>query len=177
MPSTTQKDRGKTPVATPTERRRNSRFHFSATVDAIDTKSDLKVSGRTGDLGLGGCYVDTLNPFPVGTETKIRIFRGNETFEARAKVVYSLNGMGMGLAFTSIDPKQMQLFQKWLPEANAETAAVPDPPPVHDEPAATAPAEQTQPMENSVLSDLISTLMRKEILTEEEGKEFLRRLT
>jgi hypothetical protein len=175
MASTKQKDRSSTPVSTPTDRRRNARFPFSATVDAIDTKSDLKVSGRTGGLGLGGCYVDTLNPFPMGTEAKIRIYRGNETFEARAKVVYSLNGMGMGLAFTSIDPKQLHLFQKWLPEMDAQPAALPDIL-VQDEPTA-APAEQIQASENSVLSDLIAALMRKEILREEEGKEFLRRLS
>ena len=92
-------------IAVPVERRRNLRFPFSATVEAVDNKSGTKVIGRTSDLSLGGCYIDSLSPFPVGTETKIRILRNNETFDAQAKVVYSMMGMGMGLAFVSAQPK------------------------------------------------------------------------
>jgi len=91
------------------ERRRNLRFAFTATVEAIETKTGTKVIGRTSDLSLGGCYVDTLSPFPVGTEAKIRIMRDTETFEAQVKVVYSSIGMGMGLAFVSAQPKQVRL--------------------------------------------------------------------
>src|SRR6202040_2477750 len=40
-------------MAVPVERRRNLRFPFSATVEAVDNKSGTKVIGRTSDLGLG----------------------------------------------------------------------------------------------------------------------------
>src|ERR1700722_13101988 len=109
-------------TAVPVERRRNLRFPFSATVEAVDNKSGTKVIGRTSDLSLGGCYIDSLSPFPVGTETKIRILRNNETFDAQAKVVYSMMGMGMGLAFVSAQPKQVRLFQKWLQEISGHAA-------------------------------------------------------
>jgi len=84
--------------------------------------------GRTSDLGLGGCYVDTLSPFPVGTEAKIRILREKETFEAQVKVVYSLIGMGMGLAFVSAQAKQIRLFQRWLLELSGKSVPVEDAP-------------------------------------------------
>src|SRR5579863_1057705 len=99
MSSTDQSEANKAVAADPSERRRNVRFPFTAALEAVESKSGTKVSGRTSDLSLGGCYVDTLSPFPVGTEAKIRILREKESFEANAKVVYSAIGMGMGLAF------------------------------------------------------------------------------
>jgi PilZ domain len=108
---------------------------------AVQNKSGTKVIGRTSDLGLGGCYVDTLSPFPVGTEAKIKILRDNESFDAQAKVVYSLMGMGMGLAFVSALPKQVRVFQRWLQEISGQ-------PPLAEEthpPSASdaSPAQQT----------------------------------
>ena len=173
MSSANQTESNNPAVSSPTERRRNLRFPFSATVEAIDTKSGTKVTGRTSDLGLGGCYDDTLSPFPVGTETKLRIIRETETFEAQAKVVYSLIGMGMGLAFVSAQPKQVRLFQRWLQEISGQPAPAPDP---AQDKTETAPAEKTQTLKNFVLSDLIMTLMQKKVLTEAEGKDLLRNL-
>jgi hypothetical protein len=161
-------------VASPVERRRNLRFPFSAAVEAVEIKSGAKVTGRTSDLGLGGCYVDTLNPLPVGTEAKIRILRENESFEAEARVIYSQIGMGMGFAFVSAQPNQVQLFQRWLQEISGQPVAAPETP-AQGTPS-TAPAQESQTLKNAVLSDLIMTLMKKKVLTESEGKDLLRNL-
>ncbi|HLJ24272.1 MAG TPA: PilZ domain-containing protein [Candidatus Acidoferrales bacterium] len=157
------------------ERRRNLRFPFTATVEAVETKSGTKIVARTSDLSLGGCYIDTLSPFPVGSEVQIRISRNKETFEAQAKVVYSMIGMGMGVAFLSAQPKQVRLFQRWLLEISGKGG----PPAEADikESDENAPAGNTQAlMKSGVLSDLIMTLMKKKVLTEAEGKEMLRKL-
>jgi hypothetical protein len=174
MSSANKPESNNAAVAGLPERRRNLRFPFSATVEAIETKSGTKVIGRTSDLGLGGCYVDTLSPFPVGTEAKFRILRENETFEAQVKVVYSLIGMGMGVAFVSAQPKQVRLFQRWLLEISGQP--VPEDGPEMQEVSEPAKAEQTQTLKNVVLSDLIMTLMQKKVLTETEGKDLLRKL-
>lgn len=161
--------------AAPAERRRNLRFPFSATVEAVDLKSGAKVTGRTSDLGLGGCYVDAMSTFPTGTEVKIRIVRDAETFEAQARVIYSQTGMGMGLAFVSAQPKQIRLFQRWVLEISGKAKAAPKET-AHPEEPEPAPAHRSQTLGNVVLSDLIVTLMQKKILTEREGKELLRKL-
>src|SRR5580692_11140751 len=153
MSSTNPTDSNNAAVASPSERRRNLRFQFSATVEAVESKSGTKVVGRTSDLGLGGCYVDTLSPFPVGTEAKIRILRENESFEAQVRVVYSLIGMGMGLAFVSAQPKQVRLFQRWLLEISGK--AVPAKETSEQVEVETSAAEKTQTLKNVVLSDLI----------------------
>jgi PilZ domain len=168
MSSADQGDSSNAAVASPVERRRNLRFPFSATVEAVETKSGTKVTGRTTDLGLGGCYVDTLSPFPVGTEAKIRIMRESETFEAQARVVYSLMGMGMGMAFVSAQPKQVRLFQRWVQEISGQGAP--------QQAAEVKRVEQTQTLQNVVLSDLILTLIQKKVLTEREGKDLLHKL-
>lgn len=170
MSSADQSDSSNAAVSSPAERRRNLRFPFSATVEAVETKSGTKVIGRTTDLGLGGCYVDTLSPLPVGAEAKIRIMRENETFEAQARVVYSLMGMGMGLAFVAAQPKQVRLFQRWVQEISGQAA------PADQQEAEAKKAEQTQTLQNVVLSDLIVTLMQKKVLTEREGKDLLHKL-
>ena len=174
MSSADQTESNNAAVSSPTERRHHLRFPFSATVEAVEIKSGTKITGRTSDLGLGGCYVDTLSPFPVGTETKIRILRENESFEAHAKVVYSLIGMGMGLAFVSAQAKQIRLFQRWLQEISGQPVSTEDGP--SQQASETAPAEKTQTLKNVVLSDLIMTLMQKKVLTEREGKDLLRKL-
>jgi PilZ domain len=157
------------------ERRRNLRFPFTATVEAVETKSGTKIVARTSDLSLGGCYIDTLSPFPIGSEVTIRILRNKETFEAQSKVVYSMIGMGMGLAFTSAQPKQVRLFQRWLLEISGQGGPPPETAP--EESAENARSENTQSlMKSGVLSELIMTLMKKKVLTEVEGKEMLRKL-
>jgi hypothetical protein len=154
------------------ERRRNLRFAFTATLEAIENKTGTKVVGRTSDLSLGGCYVDTLSPFPMGTEAIVRIQKGNVTFEAQAKVIFSANGMGMGLAFVSAQPKQVRIFQRWLLEISGQSI------PAEDSKVAPelASLDGTQTTKNVVLSDLIMTLMHKNVLTHVEGKDLIRKL-
>src|ERR1700757_3567226 len=84
------------------ERRQGIRYPFIADVEVIEIPSNTRVAGRSSDLGLGGCYVDTLSPLAVGDETKVRITRGLHTFEAVASVAYAHVSMGMGLTFTKI---------------------------------------------------------------------------
>ena len=105
------------------ERRRHLRIPFTASIEVVESKSGARVSGRTSDLGLGGCYLDTLSSFPAGSEVLVRITRGEDVFEAQAKVVYDQLGMGMGLAFVSSTPKSAQLFQEWLLEITAKAPA------------------------------------------------------
>jgi hypothetical protein len=109
-------------VQTGSERRRHSRFPLTASIKVIESKSGVGITGRTNDLGLGGCYVDCMNSFPVGADVLVRIMRGEDLFETQAKVAYSQIGMGMGLEFVSTVPAHRQLLQKWLSEISREAA-------------------------------------------------------
>lgn len=92
------------------------RCAFVASAEVTEPSSDTRISARTSELGLGGCYVETLNPLAEGTLVHLRILRDQGVFEAEAKVVYSQSSFGMGLAFTKMDPKQRVLLEDWLAE-------------------------------------------------------------
>jgi PilZ domain len=155
------------------DRRTNARYTFSASAEAVHLAADTRLNGRVSDLSRGGCYVDTINPFPVGAEIKIRIVKDNATFVAQATVLYSTSGMGMGLAFTEIDPERQRVLDGWLAELSGEARravkVLEDEVPVMA--AASAGHEQRY-----VLNELIVLLIRKQVLTDAEGKALLKKL-
>ena len=67
-------------------------------------------------MGLGGCYIDSLNPYPTRTLVKLGIVRDQGVIETEAKVVYCDPRFGMGLAFARIKPEQPSLLKAWLTE-------------------------------------------------------------
>jgi hypothetical protein len=87
-----------------------------ASAEVVDQGSDAKLSARTSEVGLGGCYVDAFNPFPEGTLVILRILRDQGVFEAKGKVVYCHPSSGMGVAFTEMAPAQRLLLEDWLAE-------------------------------------------------------------
>ena len=155
--------------ADPAERRQFVRYSFTATLEATEPSSETKINGRTADLSEGGCYADTITPLPAGTILKVRISRGNRAFESQAAVVYAVAGMGMGLRFESIDPRQGVILKRWLGELRGETL-------VDAEEEKEEPPVCAGPQNNSVLNELIGELMRKGVLDDSMGREMLQRL-
>lgn len=119
--------------------------------------------------------MDTINPFPMGAEVRIRISKGNLTFVAPAKVMYAAAGMGMGLMFTKIEPDRLQVLQEWLRELSGESPSAPS--------EMSEQSEQNHHTGNAnsneqqyVLNELIIALMRKQILSDAEGKAMRKKL-
>lgn len=100
----------------PAKKRAARRCPFVASAEVTELSSEINISARTSELAVGGCYIETLNPFPEGTLVKVRILRDQGVFEAKAKVVYSHSNSGMGLAFGEMLPKQRLLLEDWLAE-------------------------------------------------------------
>src|SRR6267154_446450 len=50
------------------ERREAPRRPFTASAEETDLASGARLSARVFELSLKGCYLDTLNPFPKGTQ-------------------------------------------------------------------------------------------------------------
>ncbi|MBS1839814.1 MAG: PilZ domain-containing protein [Acidobacteria bacterium] len=100
----------------PAKKRAVRRCAFVASVEVTDITSGTKLSARTSEIGMGGCYLDVLNPFPVGTELDLRILRDQGVLSVKAKVVYCDPKFGMGVAFTEIAAKDKALLESWLAE-------------------------------------------------------------
>jgi len=100
----------------PARRRSVRRCPLVASAEVTELRSGAQLSARTSELGLGGCYVDALNPFPEETLVGLRIVRDQGVFETHAKVVYCDPSFGMGLAFTEMMPDQRSVLEAWLAE-------------------------------------------------------------
>jgi hypothetical protein len=100
----------------PAKRRSVRRCPFVASAEVTELSSGTLLSGRTSELGLGGCYVDSLNPFPEGTFVGLKVLRDQGVFETKAKVVYCDASFGMGMAFTDMARDQRSLLEAWLTE-------------------------------------------------------------
>lgn len=96
------------------EHRREPRHAFFASVELLESKLDMRVNARTGDLSLHGCYVDTMNPFPAGSAVRVTITHMEEKFTAIGKVAHSKPNVGMGISFTEMASEQRATLMKWL---------------------------------------------------------------
>lgn len=99
-----------------TQRRAAKRCAMVASAEVTDIDSNTRLSARTSEIAIGGCYVDAMNPFPVGTNVSVRIVRDQGAFEAKGKIVYCDSTMGMGVAFTEMAPAHRLMLEEWLAE-------------------------------------------------------------
>jgi hypothetical protein len=154
------------------ERRRVVRYPFTAAAEVTDLRSETRVTGRSSDLGLGGCYIDILSPFGAGCEVHVRLEREQHVFEAAATVTYAQFSMGMGLAFTEVKPEYQAVLQAWvadlggkdLPKSSATAGA-----PESEIRSTVLDLQQT-------LNELINLMVRKRVITEDEGTALLRQV-
>jgi len=156
------------------EPRRHVRYPFTATVEAVESKSQTQIQGRTRDLSREGCYVDTISPFPAGSVVKLRLTKEMRSFEAQAEVVYSLVGMGMGVKFTDADAEQLVTVEKWVGELSGELLPRPELPGSSDQSCAQ---ERPGNEEYHFLNELVMELMRQGVLSKAKGNAMLQKLS
>jgi PilZ domain len=156
------------------ERRGSARYGFTATAEVVDMRSRTRMNTRISDLSMEGCYVDTNAPFPIRTKVRIRVSASKKTFETQGVVVYSLPNMGMGIAFDQPEPPQAAILKSWIDELSGAVPVAFEPID-SDAPASTEFAHKDAQLH--VLQELITALMRKNTLTETEGKALLQHLS
>lgn len=96
------------------ERRRAPRYQFIADAEVCELDSGTKLKAKTGDLSLGGCFLDMLNPSPEGTEIRVTVFRGTTSFVGLGRVVFVFPNLGMGVVFTTVATDQLATLEEWL---------------------------------------------------------------
>ena len=151
---------------TPSEERRCAkRTAFVAPVELIDVRSGSRIKARIADLSLHGCYVDTLNPLPVGSAVRLQIQKDDETFDVLAKVSSQHQGSGMGLEFRDTAPEQRAMLRSWLADrgqAGFRSAR------------SSTKTGQSDDANQVYAIRLINALVRKGMLTKSEATELLR---
>lgn len=151
------------------ERRRADRHIFTASAEVVDLSSGARFSTRTTDLGPGGCFMDTLVPLPVGARVHVGVRKGKTQLDTNGVVVYSQSGLGMGIAFDSLDQPQRDALESWLVEITGSRAIV-----FRD--VVTPKQEQsTTPRgpDHVTIERLIRLLVSKGLITQAEGASVL----
>lgn len=88
------------------ERRKMRRLTFTASVDVMDLATRETFNLRMTDIGLGGCFLDTIFPFSVGARVCVTLSLQLIEFKANGRVVYSQPQVGMGIAFDELNADQ-----------------------------------------------------------------------
>lgn len=149
------------------DRRGADRHIFTAAAEVVDLATGARFSTRTTDLGPGGCFVDTLSPLPVGSQVHVSVHKGQTQFRSEGTVVYSQDGLGMGIEFESLDATQRQALETWLKELTGGRYI----------PAVDLRQEKRAPKVSSgdraTVIRLIQLLIGKGVLTEAEGASIL----
>ncbi len=101
------------------EQREVPRYTLIASIELREPTTDTRISGRISEISRKGCYVDVLITLPQGTVLDVRISRDLGVFEAKGKIVYVHEGMGMGVAFLDTPPEQLKILDSWLAEISS----------------------------------------------------------
>ena len=150
----------------PSERRNGARAPFIAPIDMVEMCTGSHIQARTSDLSLQGCYVDTLNPLPIGAAVRLQIQRAGMILDVLANVSSRHAGSGMGLVFGEITEAQRAVLESWLGELGL-------PPRMLFE-NAFPPPKQALPADADCAARLVQVLLRKGVLSQSEAMEVLR---
>ena len=96
--------------------RSNPRFLFIAEAEVAEVGNGQGFVARISELSTLGCYVDTVNPFPVDTVLRIRIRYGCSTCDLSGIVIYTHSGFGMGVRFGESKQENRVMLDSWLDE-------------------------------------------------------------
>jgi PilZ domain len=107
-------------------RRTNPRFPFSADAE-ITLHDGNELRAKLSEISLRGCYIDALEPVPVGTQMHIAICDGISRCEVDGKVIYNHAGsgfgvFGMGVVFADASAQRNTTIAAWLNELAAQAA-------------------------------------------------------
>src|SRR5271169_865287 len=96
------------------ERRRTPRYPFTGAVEMRKGTSEDKITAKVSELSLNGCFVETEDPYPIGTGLTVKVYTPTEFFEGQASVIYVEEKAGMGLMFRETKPYYLAVLRKWL---------------------------------------------------------------
>src|SRR5258708_17028234 len=82
-------------------------------------RTGSRIRARTSDLSMQGCYIDTLNPLPIGAAVRVQIHRSEQVLDVLGTVSSRHVGSGMGLVFADMPPAQRDVVTNWLKRSAA----------------------------------------------------------
>jgi hypothetical protein len=104
------------------DRRSAPRFKVRVPVEIEVEGGASPIRGATADLSAGGCYIETMFPFPLGTTLDLKL-RLENTLLIVATVVTCDPQVGNGIKFEKMLPEDLEELLKYLeaPERSGES--------------------------------------------------------
>jgi len=96
------------------ERRKYVRLKCLISVELYPDGQSAKIWGKAVDVSVGGCFVEMSIPLREGTKLKIVLWVKDEKLQAKATVVSSRPGFGVGIQFQEISPEDAQRLKQFL---------------------------------------------------------------
>jgi len=157
-------------AATMEDRRQHKRHALSATAEVVDMASGARLNTRVADMNKGGCYLDMLNPLPIGFNVRVRIRSDGAELTCVAVVRDSQPGMGMGVSFKDLDDAQKALIERWIEKLGSPELANPSPSLVSE----NAKPDRSPDQADALAIRLIDLLHKKGLLSSNEVTSLLR---
>jgi c-di-GMP-binding flagellar brake protein YcgR len=98
---------------TDSERRKSPRLKVHVPIEIEVEGGTGPIRGATADLSAGGCYIETMFAFPVGTTLDLKLQLEN-TLLVTATVVTSDPQVGNGIRFDRMLPEDLEELQSYL---------------------------------------------------------------
>jgi len=98
------------------DRRQHARVKVSVPVEIQTVASGSPIRGATADLSLSGCYIETIFPFPIGTNLDLQLSIETTVLFA-ATVVTCDPQVGNGIRFIRMLPEDREAIEAFLEAA------------------------------------------------------------
>jgi len=105
------------------ERRQYRRVKTSVQVEIHQEGSESVIRGATSDISPGGCYIESIFPFPVGTTLDLKLTLEEDTLLVQSRVVTCDPQVGNGISFDRMLPEDREQLQKYLESLEAEKSS------------------------------------------------------
>jgi hypothetical protein len=96
------------------ERRRHPRYKVPVALELKEFTGSSQLQARCMDISLGGCYVETLLPFPLETVLNAGLWVEGERIGVTAVVRTSDGNVGMGIEFVNLTSHQQSRLEQFL---------------------------------------------------------------
>ena len=113
--------------AKPPDRRRYPRLKCQLPTEIRPAHSSFPMQGETTDVSLGGCYVATMFPMPVGTTIDFRCWVAATPIACKAIVRTADPGVGNGIEFLDLDGLSRTVLARHLDSLQANHAEINEP--------------------------------------------------
>ncbi|HEX8814674.1 MAG TPA: PilZ domain-containing protein [Terriglobales bacterium] len=96
------------------DRRVEPRVKCKCSIEVYADNQAAPIRSRTGDLSVGGCFIEMSIPLPLHSNAKIGVWLNETKVWARAKVVSCTPGFGIGVRFLEVSQPDKQKLRDFL---------------------------------------------------------------